>query len=289
MRRSGRVGMLRLQVLGLEQSLEPHGSDIPGGSLHRHDRRETMNDDGASSMRPRIMAAAVATSAAGLALATGSALVRLRRMSKEARKLPVLELDIDLEGVEPVRNVVVLGDSSSAGFRLTSPEQAAGRRIARALHLRDGRATKLRSVARNGATTASVLADQVEAAAGADVVLIGVGANDAKDREPNATIESALRELVARVREIAAPDAKVVLVGCPDLSVAPGLPRLVRMVMRSHVRRVAKLQERVAAELDVPLVPLPRGELSNEVFAADGFHPGPIGHERAAGRVLAVL
>jgi lysophospholipase L1-like esterase len=248
-----------------------------------------MNDNRAHSARKRVVAAAAATTAAGLAVATGSALLRVRRMSREAHKLPLLELDIDLEGAEPVRNVVVLGDSSSAGFRLTSPEQAAGRRVARALHLRDGRATKLRSVARNGATTAKVLAEQVEAAAGADVVLIGVGANDAKDREPSAQIEHALRELIARVREIAAPDARVVLVGCPDLSAAPGLPRLVRLFVRSHMRRVARLQERVTSELGVPLVPLPRGELSSEVFASDGFHPGPLGHERAAGRILASL
>ncbi len=248
-----------------------------------------MDDDRDHPARKRAIAAGVVTTAAGLAVATGSALFRVRRLAKESRKMPVLELDIDLEGAEPVRNVVVLGDSSSAGFRLTSPEQAAGRRVARALHLRDGRATRLRSAACNGATTGTVLAEQVEAAAGADVVLIGVGANDAKDRIPSEIIEPALRELIARVREIAAPDAKVVLVGCPDLSVAPGLPRLVRIFMRSHVRRVARLQERVASELDVPLVPLPRGELSTEVFASDGFHPGPLGHERAAGRVLAEL
>ncbi len=237
--------------------------------------------------RPKVAAATVA----GLALAAAPVLtaVRLRRMRDEARKLPVLELDIDLEGAEPVRTVVVVGDSASAGFRLDSPEQAAARRVTRALHLRDGRATRLRSVARNGATTADVLADQVEAVAGADVVLIGVGANDAKARVSSASVARTLGELLVRVRELAAPDARIVLIGCPDLSAAPGLPRLVRMMVRSHVRRVAKVQARVAEELGVPLVPLPRGELSSEVFAADGFHPGPLGHERAAGRVLAVI
>jgi len=224
-----------------------------------------------------------------LAVVPTVALWKVRRMRREARLREPLVLDVDLEGSEPLRAVVVLGDSSSAGFRLTDPEQAAGRRVARALNLRDGRATSLRSVARNGATTADVLADQVAAVTGADVVLIGVGANDAKDRIPSAEVERALGELIVRVRELAAPDAKVVLVGCPELSVAPGLPRLVRILMRSHVRRVARVQERVAAELGVPLVPLPRKELPPEVFADDGFHPGPLGHERVTGRVLALL
>jgi len=231
----------------------------------------------------------VAVASLAVAALPARAFVRVRRMRLEALGRPVLELDIDLEGAEPARTVVVLGDSSSAGFRLTSPEQSAARRVARALHLRDGRTTRLRSVARNGATTSDVLADQVDAAAGADVVLIGVGANDAKDRVPSAVIEQALGELVVRVRQLAAEDARVVVVGCPDLSTAPGLPRLVRLAMRSHVRRVAKLQERVCADLGVPLVPLPRGELSAEIFADDGFHPGPLGHERVTGRVLALI
>jgi len=237
--------------------------------------------------RGRVAAAALG----GLVLAAGPALAlrRVRRMRREARGHAPLVLDLDLAGEEPARTVVVLGDSSSAGFRLTSAEQSAARRVARALHLRDGRATRLRSVARNGATTADVLADQLAAAAGADVVLIGVGANDAKDRVASDVIEQALGELIVRVREIAAPDARVVLIGCPDLSAAPGLPLLVRLAMRSHVRRVAKLQLRVATELDVPLVPIPRSELPAEVFADDGFHPGALGHERVSGRVLTLL
>jgi lysophospholipase L1-like esterase len=187
------------------------------------------------------------------------------------------------------RTVVTLGDSSSAGFRLTDPEQSASRRVARALHLRDGRATRLRSVARNGATTADVLAEQVQALAGADIVLVGVGANDAKDRVPIDEVEAALRALIVRIRDLAAPDVRIVLVGCPDLSVAPGLPRLVRLGMRPLVRRVVRVQQRVADEEGIVVVPLPRDQLTRDVFADDGFHPGALGHERVAGRILAQL
>jgi len=217
------------------------------------------------------------------------ALWKVRRMRQEARSVPLLALDVDIDGTEPVRSVVVLGDSASAGFRLDNPEQAAGRRIARALNLRDGRATRLSCVARNGATSADVLADQVEAAAEGDVVLIGVGANDAKDRVASDVVERSLTELIGRVRELAAPDASIVLIGCPDLSVAPGLPWVLRRFMRPNVRRVARIQQRVAAELGVPLVPLPREELGPDVFAVDGFHPGPLGHERVSAKVLAHL
>ena len=80
-------------------------------------------------------------------------------------------------------------------------------------------------------------------------MLIGVGANDAKDRVPSEVVEESLTELIGRVRELAADDAKVVLVGVPDLSVAPGLPWLARAVVRPNVRRVARVQQRVAAKV----------------------------------------
>ena len=236
-----------------------------------------------------IRRAVVGGAGAALALVPAVAMLKVRRMRSEAREAPLLALDIELDGIEPVRMVVVLGDSASAGFRLDNPEQAAGRRVARALNLRDGRATRLSCVARNGATSADVLAEQVEAAAEADVVLIGVGANDAKDRVPSDIVESSLRSLVERVRELAAPDVRIVIVGCPDLSAAPGLPWLLRTLMRPNVRRVTRIQQRVAADLGVALVPLPRDELGPNMFAADGFHPGPLGHERVSAKVLAHL
>jgi len=251
------------------------------------ERRGVEGDDvGAGRLRRR----ALVVGGAGLAIVVPAlAGLGVRRLRRTSREVPQLDLDIELDGTLPVRTVVVLGDSSSAGFRLTSAEQAAARRIARALVLRDGRATRVRSVARNGATTVDVLAEQADTAADADVVLIGVGANDAKDRLPSADVAAALAGLLARVREIAAPEARIVLIGCPDLSVAPGLPLLVRLALRPHMRRVARLQERAAAEAGIALVPLPRAVLSADVFADDGFHPGPLGHERIAGRVLTLL
>lgn len=214
---------------------------------------------------------------------------RVREMREEARRIPPLDLDLAIDGGDPALRVVVIGDSSSAGFRLDDAEQSAARRVARALHLRDGRAVRLRCAARNGATTADVLADQVEDVVDADIVLIGVGANDAKDRIPVESAESSLRDLIARVRELAAPDVRIVLVGVPDLSVAPGLPWLARTLVRPNVRRIARMQQRVAADLGVPLVPVPREELTPDIFAADGFHPGPLGHERISARVLVHL
>lgn len=256
----------------------------------RHDS-EHDSEHGRRVVRPRrtpvaLLAGALAVTLAGPALL---ALVRVKRMRRAAKAAPTLVLDMDLDGTAPARSIVVLGDSASAGFRLTTPEQSAGRRVARSLNLRDGRATRLRCAARNGATTADVLAEQVDAATDADIVILGIGANDASLRIPSAELGPALEELIVRLREVAAPEARLVLVGCPDLSVAPGLPFIARAFMRLHVRRVARVQERVAAALDVPLVGLPSRDLTPDVFAEDGFLPGPLGHERITSRILAVL
>jgi lysophospholipase L1-like esterase len=246
------------------------------------------SEDGRAGSGAAIRRRLLLAGGAGAAILTAltPAALRIVRMRREARKLPPLVLDVELDGIEPTRTVVVLGDSSAAGFRLSTPEQSAARRVARALQLRDGRATRLRSVASNGANTLDVLADQVEAVAGADVVLMGLGANDAMDRLDTATVAEAFTELIARVRDLAAPDARIVVIGCPELSVAPGLPLLARALMHRHVRRIAKLQARLSNELDVALVPLPRAVLPPEVFADDGFHPGALGHERVSARVL---
>jgi lysophospholipase L1-like esterase len=241
--------------------------------------------DSARSFQPAALLAAAVAVGTPVALAA----LRVRRMRRAAGAAPTLHLDLDLDGTEPLRTITVLGDSAMAGFRLTDPEQSGARRVARALHLRDGRATRMRSVARNGATTADVLTDQVDAVTGADIVLLGIGANDAIRRVPTSILAADLVLLVERVRAVAAPGSVLVLVGCPDLSVAPGLPRAARLLLRSHLRRVARVQGRVAGELGVALVALPRGDLGPEVFADDGFHPGTLGHERIAAQVLALL
>ena len=255
---------------------------------HEHDTRGGAGDGGRGS-RPRSVGLIVAGLTVAIAGPPARAALRVRRMRRAAAAAPRLAVDIDLDGTGPVRRVVVLGDSASAGYRLSDPEQVASRRVTRALHLRDGRAMRLRSVARNGATTADVLAEQVEAATDADVVLVGVGANDATTRRSSVELEAELTQLIGRLREVAAPEATIVIVGCPDLSVAPSLPYLVRPMLRWHVRRVARVQARVADATGVPLVALPRDVLPPTVFADDGFHPGPLGHERVTSRVLELL
>jgi lysophospholipase L1-like esterase len=211
-------------------------------------------------------------------------------MRQEGAKVRPLHHDVDLPGRFPPRRLVVLGDSAAAGHGLPGSEDALARRVGRGLVAADGRATAVRCVAVDGATTAEVLATQLEAATGADVVIIGVGVNDAvrpgRSTEETAT---ALRALLIGVLARVPTEARVVLLSCPDLSVAPGLPRLLQTVVGQRCRTLAAAQERVAADLAVPVVRAGRAVLSVEMFGTDGFHPGTRGHERLAADVLARL
>jgi lysophospholipase L1-like esterase len=223
----------------------------------------------------------------GAVVTSAHALVRIRRRRSHGATVGALDHDVDLPGHVPPRWLTVLGDSAAAGHGLADADDALGRRVGRGLVALDGRATAVRCAARDGATTADVLATQLEAARDAEVVLIGVGVNDALCRERSVEDSAAhLRALVREVRTRAVTNAQVVLLSCPDLSCAPGLPPVLRPVLGRRCRALALAQQRVASELGVPVVRADRSAMSPELFGADGFHPGSRGHERLTSDVL---
>ncbi len=214
----------------------------------------------------------------------------VRRMRARAAEVPPLAHAVDLPGRFPPRSLVMLGDSAAAGHGLDGADEAVPRRVARALVADDGRATAVRSVAVDGATTDEVLQTQGEAARGADVVLLGVGANDAfKAHRPFSEVADTTHRLLTAVREVAAPEARIVFHTCPDLSMAPGLPLVLRPVVGWRCRRVAEAQHAVAAMHGIPVADLPRERLGPEVFGTDRFPPGRVGHARLAERVVTIL
>jgi lysophospholipase L1-like esterase len=236
---------------------------------------------------PRRRTSAVRGTALVAATLVGATALRdVRRLRAAGGEVAALDHRLDLPGTAPARRVAVLGDSAAAGHGLPSADVAIARRLGRALHATDGRATHVRSVARDGARTADVLAEQLPAAAGAELIVVGIGVNDAIRRTPLPVLDAQLRELLVTLRVIAARRDAVVVLGCPDLSMAPGVPPVLRPLLGWRCRAVARLQAAVAGELAVPLVPADRGLLTREVFGPDGFHPGAVGHELLAAEVL---
>ena len=213
----------------------------------------------------------------------------LRRLRERGAVVAPLEHQLLLPGQGPERRLVVLGDSAAAGHGLPDAEAGLARLTGRRMHARDGRPTRVLSLARDGATTATVRSEQLGAIDGATDVVLGVGANDALRGVSVARSSSELALLLSELIRIVGDRTRVVLVGCPDLSVAPGLPRAVQPLVGWRCRAIAGGQARVAARLGVPLLPLARRALGPETFGPDGFHPGPVGHARMAEGVATAL
>jgi lysophospholipase L1-like esterase len=222
----------------------------------------------------------------GLALtwavaSTAAAVARRRRI---AAGVTPLDHDLEVAGRPPAVRLVVLGDSAAAGHGIGSADDALARQLGRALAGRDGRAVVVTSLAVDGATTPDVCDRQVPAMdPEVDAVVVGVGVNDAL--RPGRLRPDATRALLAALAHHA-PGASVVMVGCPDLGVAPGVPPLLRGLVGRRCRTVARHQQRVAAELGVPFVGLDRSVLAPADFGADGFHPGAAGIGRLARLVV---
>jgi len=225
-------------------------------------------------------------------LLAGSSLraaVRVRQMRAQGREVAPLDHDTVLAGVDPMRRLAVIGDSAAAGHGLADADAAYTRVVGRELVRRDGRRTAITNVAVDGATIAEVIDHQLEAVRDAELVIVGVGVNDAiRCRRPS-YVEDAMRTLFQGIRDRAAPDVEVILISAPDLSVAPGLPKVLCPPLGVLCRATARVQERVADGFGASVIALPREALPHDVFGEDGFHPGEIGHARLAGGVLARL
>jgi lysophospholipase L1-like esterase len=213
---------------------------------------------------------------------------QLRSLREAGAAVPALRHEARLPGRgEPLR-LVVIGDSAAAGHGLPDADAGLARQVARRLNTRTGQPVRVSSRAVDGATTDQVREQQLaEVPADADVVLVGVGVNDAVRRRSSRRVRAATERLLSGVG-LAAPVADVVLMTCPDLGSAPGLPPALRSVVRISCRRVAAAQREVAADLGVAIAGAD-GNLPAWAFGPDGFHPGPRGVAILADRVDAAL
>jgi len=190
---------------------------------------------------------------------------------------------------EPVR-LVVLGDSSAAGFGVARPGETVGAVVAEGLAQELRRPVRLRCFAVVGAQS-SGLPPQVEQALEQqpDVAVICVGGNDVTHR---VSVALAVRHLVTAVRELRAAGVEVVVGTCPDLgTIRPILPPL-RWLARYWSRQMAAAQTIAAVEAGARTVSL--GDLlgpsfysdPDRMFSYDRFHPSAEGYAAAAAALL---
>ncbi|MGC4110258.1 MAG: SGNH/GDSL hydrolase family protein [Nocardioides sp.] len=189
----------------------------------------------------------------------------------------------------PALKLVLLGDSSAAGYGVQRIVETPGAFLASSLAAEADRRVHLRTFAVVGAQT-SDLADQIDRAlpGDPDLAVILIGANDVTHRvRPSQSV----RSLAEAVRRLVEADVQVLVGTCPDLGTVKPIPPPLKQVARSMSRRLAAAQAIVVVEEGGIAVSL--GSILGPDFAAapavlfgpDQFHPSAEGY-RALSEVL---
>lgn len=166
--------------------------------------------------------------------------------------------------------VVFLGDSLTAGFGL-SEQEAFPARVEARLRQR-GIPLRVVNAGVSGDTSAGglrrldwILRQEPE------VVVVGLGANDALRGQPLEATESNLKEIVSAIRE---SGGRVLLLGM----------RIPTNYGPDYAEEFAVLYARVARDMDVPFVPFLLEGVGGvpELNLPDGIHPNAAGHRKIA-------
>jgi lysophospholipase L1-like esterase len=186
--------------------------------------------------------------------------------------------------------MVVLGDSSAAGYGVHRPRETPGALLATGMSRRLRRPVRLYRFAVVGSLSAG-LAPQVEAALERkpDVAVILIGGNDVTNRTPHPV---AVRFLVEAVRKLRDAGAQVIVGTCPDLGAIQPIKPPLRWLARRWSRQLAAAQTMAVVEAGGWTVSL--GDLLGPRFAAeparmfawDRFHPSAEGYAIAAAAML---
>lgn len=190
-------------------------------------------------------------------------------------------------------NMVILGDSTAAGYGVHRPRETPGALLATGVSRRLRRPVRLHRVAVVGATSAG-LPHQVDAALEYDpeVAVIIIGGNDVTHASARA---AAIRHLSVAVRRLRAVGCKVVVGTCPDLGAIQPIKPPLRWLARTWSRQLAAQQTVAVVEAGGRTVSL--GDLLGptfeadpvRMFGADRFHPSVEGYARAAAVMMPTL
>lgn len=241
------------------------------------------------------LAAFGAGAAAAVAVATAGTLYGQARQAR--RVIPLAEAPPPRgDGVYGARlpgpplTLVVLGDSSAAGYGVHRPRETPGALLANGISRRLRRPVRLHRLAVVGARSAG-LVPQVEAALELrpDLAVILIGGNDVTARTAP---EVAVGHLVDAVRQLRDVGAEVVVGTCPDLGAIEPVKPPLRWLARRWSRQLAAAQTVAVVEAGGWTVSL--GDLLGPRFAAeptrlyswDRFHPSAEGYAMAAAVLL---
>ena len=174
-----------------------------------------------------------------------------------------------------------LGDSTIAGVGVDNPMQGLTAQVAKALYTELGRGVGWDSFGQRGITTSQLLQDFLPQALSetsrADIVLVSIGANDAKNLQPRRKAVKNINAIVDRVHE-AYPNALVLVSALPAFNQFETLPNPLRAVMAGHGKAIEVGARRLVEAKPFALMSPPPSTYPPGFFAVDGFHPGAEGY-----------
>ncbi|MCZ4498264.1 MAG: lipolytic enzyme family [Marmoricola sp.] len=182
----------------------------------------------------------------------------------------------------PAIKVALLGDSSAAGYGMSTVEHTPGALLGSGLASQANRRVHLDAYCLSGAKS-SDLVGQVKAAVltEPDLAVILIGANDVTHRMlPSESV----RFLSEAVRHLQDAGSAVVVGTCPDLGTVRPIPQPLRQVARSWSRRLAAAQTIAVIEAGGRSVSLgsilgPEFDAAPAMlFGPDRFHPSETGY-----------
>lgn len=252
--------------------------------------------------RARRIAAATAFGGGGLTLVGGGTIALLYLQARLARRAvgslrwdrPVVDGSYGSYGAGPPIRMLMMGDSTAAGFAVEHAAQTPGVLIASGLAAAAERPVHLHNTASPGATSSDLAAQversrALEEASRYDIAIVFIGANDVIRRVRPSEAVARLRDTT---RQLVEHGTAVIVGTCPDLGTVRPIGWPLRSVARRASRQLAAAQTIAVTEVGgrtVSMSDLLADDFQSDpkgMFGPDRFHPSALGYSQAAFAVL---
>lgn len=184
--------------------------------------------------------------------------------------------------VGPELKYAIMGDSTSIGQGANYYQSYA---YASARHLAKNHQVKLLNVGVSGAVAKDLTGSQLAKVENykPDVVLLAVGANDARRFTSGSSMENSLRAIINGLKK-ANPRVLIVTTGCPAMSPIPRFPDFgASQLIGVRERQINQVYSRIIAKNNLVLAPIaqktgPAFQADPSLFAPDKYHPNARGY-----------
>jgi lysophospholipase L1-like esterase len=176
-------------------------------------------------------------------------------------------------------SILGFGDSTIAGVGVGDARLGLTARFAQALNSELSSGVSWRAVGRSGATTEDLLGPFLPAALEnpANIVLVSIGANDAKNLKPLKPTIERFKRLLDVLRD-GHPEATLLFSSLPAFFRFTTLPEPLRSVMYAHAQAIERSVRPIIEERPYAFMAPPPPPYHNTFFAMDGFHPSEDGY-----------